>query len=69
MTAESSSSSNLVAGLLGTLFIGLRLTGYIDWPWIWVLAPFWGPLALALAILLLFGLAMAIQAIIKSAGK
>jgi hypothetical protein len=23
------------------LFLGLRLTDNIDWPWIWVLAPGW----------------------------
>ncbi|MEA1870353.1 MAG: hypothetical protein U9N09_09515 [Euryarchaeota archaeon] len=28
-------------GLLTILFIGLKLTGYITWSWIWVLAPIW----------------------------
>ena len=28
-------------GLLTVLFIGLKLTGYIDWSWIWVLSPIW----------------------------
>lgn len=32
-------------GLLGLLFIGLKLGGAIDWSWWWVLAPFWGPFA------------------------
>ena len=27
--------------LLLLLFIGLKLTGHIDWSWIWVLSPFW----------------------------
>jgi len=26
---------------LTLLFIGLKLTGQITWPWIWVLSPFW----------------------------
>lgn len=26
---------------LGLLFIGLKLTGYIDWPWVWVSCPLW----------------------------
>ena len=26
-------------GLLTLLFIGLKLTGYIDWSWWWVLSP------------------------------
>lgn len=38
------------AGLLGIAFIILRLCGVIAWPWVWVLAPFWIPFALALII-------------------
>ena len=29
---------------LGILFIALKLTGVIAWPWLWVLAPLWGQL-------------------------
>ena len=29
------------ASLLTLLFIALKLTGVITWPWIWVLAPLW----------------------------
>ena len=36
-------------GLLTILFIGLKLTGYITWSWIWVLSPIW-----ITALLLLF---------------
>ena len=28
-------------GLLTVLFIGLKLTGLIDWSWWWVLCPIW----------------------------
>lgn len=31
------------AGLLTILFIGLKLTNYIDWSWWLVLAPIWIP--------------------------
>ena len=41
------------AGLLGIAFIILRLCGVISWPWVWVLAPFWIPIALALIICLI----------------
>lgn len=41
-------------GLLTILFIALKLTGYIAWPWLWVLAPLWIPLALWLVGLLIF---------------
>lgn len=32
--------------VLGIIFIVLKLTGVISWSWVWVLAPFWIPLAL-----------------------
>ena len=38
-------------GLLTLLFIGLKLTGYITWSWIWVLAPLWMPIIIALVFL------------------
>ena len=31
--------------LLGLLFIGLKLMGFVDWAWWVVLAPIWGQLA------------------------
>jgi hypothetical protein len=34
-------------------FIILKLTGYIEWAWVWVLSPMWIPLAL-LAVLMVF---------------
>ena len=37
-------------GLLTIVFITLKLTGYINWSWWWVLAPLWGSFALALVI-------------------
>jgi hypothetical protein len=35
-----------IAGALGLIFITLQLTGFIAWPWLWVLAPFWLPLVI-----------------------
>lgn len=46
--------------LLAVLFIGLKLTGYIDWSWLWVLAPLWLPVAFVLTIFLVFGLIWAV---------
>ena len=40
-----------ILGLLGVAFVVLKLTGHITWSWWWVTAPFWGPWALALAII------------------
>ena len=39
-------------GLLGIVFITLKLTSVIDWSWVWVLAPLWIPFAACLALLL-----------------
>ena len=41
-----------VAGLLGIVFIVLKLTHVINWSWWWVLAPFWIPLAIVGLILI-----------------
>jgi hypothetical protein len=42
-----------IFGILGLIFITLKLTGHITWSWLWVLAPFWIPLGLALLIFLI----------------
>ena len=39
---NSTASINIgFPGLLTLLFIGLKLTGHIAWPWVWVLSPLW----------------------------
>lgn len=54
MSASSSPSSGGVGvvGLLGVVFVTLKLIGKIDWSWWWVLAPFWGMGLLVLVIIL-----------------
>jgi len=44
-----------LVGVLGVVFIVLKLCGVIAWPWIWVLAPFWVGLALVIVIGLFTG--------------
>lgn len=34
--------------LLTILLIGLKLTGFIGWSWLWVLAPIWLPIGLVM---------------------
>ena len=41
-----------ILGLLGLIFITLKLTGVITWSWVWVLAPFWIPFVLLIVILI-----------------
>lgn len=38
-------------GLLTIAFVVLRLTGYIEWSWWWVISPIWIPAAIAVAAL------------------
>lgn len=38
-------------GLLTVAFIVLKLCKVVDWPWLWVLAPTWVPIALGIIFL------------------
>jgi hypothetical protein len=40
-----------IFGLLGVVFVTLKLTGVIAWSWWWVTLPFWGGIALLLVII------------------
>lgn len=65
------------AGTLGTgffslmflMFLGLKISGMIDWDWIWVFAPIWVPFLVAVAIIGIMFLIMAISAGAKSGKK
>ena len=47
MSEPSSNGGGIgIIGLLGVLFVGLKLGGIIDWSWWWVTFPFWGGLAI-----------------------
>lgn len=62
-TKSSSSSGGIgFTGLLTVLFIGLKLTGHITWPWWWVLSPLWISFGLFVIIALIF---LIINAFIK----
>ena len=50
-----------LCGVLTTIFIVLKLVGVIDWPWVWVLAPFWislilGVIGIIIAIIFVIGI-------------
>lgn len=47
---NASSGGIGVFGLLLVLFIGLKITGNIDWSWWWVTAPLWGPTTILLLV-------------------
>lgn len=48
--------SELFTTLLTVLFVGLKLTHYIDWSWWLVLAPVWIPIALGIGCVIIFGI-------------
>lgn len=54
--SSSASSGGIgVFGLLGIVFVVLKLTHVINWSWWWVTAPFWGGFALFAIIFLIVG--------------
>lgn len=51
--------SNKGLGLCGVLFIVflvLKLTGNIDWSWLWVTSPLWLPVFFAICIIMIISL-------------
>lgn len=64
--SASASSGGLGAfGLLGVVFVVLKLTGVIDWSWWWVTAPFWLPTTVVLACVAVFLLVAFIIEMVK----
>lgn len=58
MSDNSTSTGGIgFSGLLTIVFIVLKLTGYIDWSWWWVLSPIWISISL---LLLIFAIAVAV---------
>ncbi len=56
-------------GLLGVVFVTLKLCGVIGWSWWWVTAPFWGGFALLFAFLAVVLVISAIGALIAAFAK
>ena len=44
--------NEMTLGLLGVVFVTLKLLGFITWSWWWVTAPFWGGIAAAAVVVL-----------------
>ena len=59
---NSSSTSGGIgfAGLLTILFIGLKLTHYIEWNWWWVFSPIWLPWAVVLVFIVIIAIVKAL---------
>ena len=54
-----------LSGLLTVLFVGLKLTNYITWSWIWVLAPLWIPIAVGVGLISIAVLMFLVKKILK----
>lgn len=54
--------------LLTLLFIGLKLTHYIDWSWWWVLSPLWIPPVVFVLLIILIIIATCID-VLKDSKK
>lgn len=67
MSNSSSTQSGGIGilGLLGVLFVGLKLAGIITWSWWYVTLPFWGGLALFLSILVVVFIGALIVALVN----
>ena len=53
MRGKASGGGIGFCGMLTILFIGLKITGYIDWSWLWVLAPIWIPGVVVVSLIIL----------------
>lgn len=55
-----------IGTILAIIFMVLKLTGNIDWSWVWVFAPIWIPLAIGVGILAIWGLVLVVMVIIAA---
>jgi hypothetical protein len=58
-TSYVSSSGISLFGLLGVVFVTLKLTHVIDWSWFYVTMPFWLLPAIGLVALIIWAIAFA----------
>lgn len=54
-----------LCGLFDVALIVLKLTGVINWSWLWVLAPIWIPTAITLAIIVIVLVAILVRELTK----
>ncbi len=69
MSQQSNSSSAIgLPTLLLVLFIGLKLGKVINWPWVWVLSPYWIPLSIAGIVLFILLVAYLVVCLVEHFG-
>jgi hypothetical protein len=52
-----------IGGALLILFVALKLTHVVSWPWLWVLAPAWIPIGIIVAIIVIGGAVVVLRAV------
>lgn len=55
--------------IIGLVFIALKLTGAIDWSWVWVLSPFWICAGIWVLVLAVLGLVLVFAHILRLGGN
>lgn len=50
-----------IFGIMGLIFITLKLTGHITWSWWWVLGPFWMPITIVFILAIILGIGIVIK--------
>ena len=53
---KESNSLGFFLTALTLIFIFCKLTGHINWSWVWALSPMWIPLAIWLILMLVIGI-------------
>jgi hypothetical protein len=54
MEQENKKSTGIsISVIVFLIFFVLKMTGYINWSWIWVLSPLWIPFALVFLVIFL----------------
>ena len=56
MSNNNNSGGMGLFSVLFVVFLVLKLTGTIDWAWIWIFSPIWGTIILFLIIFLIFAI-------------
>lgn len=69
MSNEVEQSGVGLLGVLGIIFVVLKLTGTVAWSWLWVLMPFWVVPAAGIVgfavFLLVYGIVATVQVIVN----
>lgn len=62
-------TGTLFLELMFLMFLGLKISGMIDWSWWWVFAPLWMPLGIAVLVVGVMAIGVAISVKMKKGKK